>query len=188
MQRMHAWVLPVYALTITFLLFFQGWPIHQQSAAETQPGVPVSNAASKALPPAAEATAANPTNYLIPTPATPPRHLFHLIIRYEGDGLIDQNAVEVCKSCLMQASQEETKKTSDKPAPEKSASDKPSTAKSAGSNLFQFIVRYEGDGIIDKNVVEFVKAYMSAGNDQQEEANESKDRSPMSPSPATKQP
>jgi hypothetical protein len=96
---------------------------------------------------------ANHSGYLLPTATKPPKHLFHLIIRYEGDGVINQNVVDVCKSCgLVSAAQEETKKGTDKPA----------AAKPASSSLFHFIVRYEGDGIIDKNVVDVFKAYAAA--------------------------
>ena len=34
MQRLYAWAMPIYALAITFLVFFQGWPIQPQSAAQ----------------------------------------------------------------------------------------------------------------------------------------------------------
>jgi hypothetical protein len=177
MQRLYAWALPVYGLVITFLVFFQGWPVHQQCAAEPQRLAPGADAASKAVPPPTEAAAANHATYPIPAPAQPPKHLFHLVVRYEGDGLIDQNAVDMCKSCgLMPGAQEETKKAPEKPAP----------AKSAGSNLFQFIVRYEGDGIIDNNVVDFVKAYISAMNDRPEEAKKSEDRPTVATPPAPK--
>ena len=129
------------------------------------------------MPPPAEVTAANHAGYPIPAPAKPPKHLFHLIFRYEGDGLIDQNAVDVCKSCgLMQSDQKETKKASEKPA----------AAKSAGSNLFQFIVRYEGDGIIDNNVVDFFKAYLSAQNNQDEEGKKSEEQPPPTTPTASK--
>jgi hypothetical protein len=170
MRRLNAWILPAYALVITFLAFFLGWPGHQQSAAESPQVATVADAAGKAAP-LPEATAANRVNYPIPAPAKPPKHLFHFVIRYEGDGLIDQSAVEACKSCLSQAAKEEATKASNKPAP----------AKSPGSNLFQFIVRYEGDGIIDNNVVDFFKAYMSAMASQQEEEKQPENQ----PSPAT---
>jgi hypothetical protein len=164
MQRLYAWVLPGYALAITFLVFFQGWPAHQQSSAETQRASANADVASKTSPAPAQAPAGGHENYPIPAPVKPPKHLFHLVFRYEGDGLIDQNAVEVCKSCgLVQANQEETKKPAEKPAP----------AKSAASNLFHFIVRYEGDGLIDNNVVEFFKAYLAAESAQQEEPKKS---------------
>jgi hypothetical protein len=176
MQRMYAWALPAYALVITGLVFFPGWPVQQQIAAESTRLPARPDAASKAGPPSAEAAAANHANYPIPAPAKTPKHLFHLVIRYEGDGLIDQNTVDVCKSCgLVQASQGEPKKTCDKPGP----------AKSAGANLFHFIVRYEGDGLIDNNVVDLVKAYLSAANDQQDEGKKPEASSPTAP-PASK--
>src|SRR5262249_21060124 len=35
-----------------------------------------------------------------PAPQQPPKHLFHFIIRYEGDGIIDSNVVEFMKAQL----------------------------------------------------------------------------------------
>lgn len=36
----------------------------------------------------------NPS-YLVPAPVRPPKHLFHFIIRYEGEGIIDENVVKL---------------------------------------------------------------------------------------------
>jgi hypothetical protein len=33
-------------------------------------------------------------SYPVPAPARPPKHLFHFIIRYEGEGIIDENVVK----------------------------------------------------------------------------------------------
>lgn len=38
-----------------------------------------------------------PANYPVPAQAKPPKHLFHFIIRYEGDGIIDSNVVDFMK-------------------------------------------------------------------------------------------
>src|SRR5438876_1472191 len=37
-------------------------------------------------------------NYLVPGPVRQPKHLFHFIIRYEGEGIIDPNVVEAIKA------------------------------------------------------------------------------------------
>jgi hypothetical protein len=52
----------------------------------------------------AEPTAVAPFNYPVPTAAKGPKHLFHFIIRYEGDGVIDSNIVEFTKAMQSGAS------------------------------------------------------------------------------------
>jgi hypothetical protein len=39
-----------------------------------------------------------PAGYPVPQAAVGPRHLFHFIIRYEGDGIIDQNVAKFAKA------------------------------------------------------------------------------------------
>ncbi len=53
-----------------------------------------------------------PSSYPVPAPVKPPKHLFHFLIRYEGEGIIDDNVVKYMK---VQA-QGEKKDTSDKDA------------------------------------------------------------------------
>jgi hypothetical protein len=36
--------------------------------------------------------------YPVPTAARPPKHLFHFIIRYEGEGIVDENVVKFLKA------------------------------------------------------------------------------------------
>jgi hypothetical protein len=50
-------------------------------------------AAARAADPAPEPG----SSYPVPAPARPPKHLFHFIIRYEGDGIIDDNVVKMLK-------------------------------------------------------------------------------------------
>ncbi len=38
------------------------------------------------------------SSYPVPAPVKPPKHLFHFLIRYEGDGIIDDNVVKFMKS------------------------------------------------------------------------------------------
>lgn len=38
------------------------------------------------------------SSYPIPAPVKPPKHLFHFLIRYEGDGIIDDNVVKFMKA------------------------------------------------------------------------------------------
>ncbi len=37
-------------------------------------------------------------SYPVPAPATRPKHLFHFIIRYEGEGIVDDNVVKAFKT------------------------------------------------------------------------------------------
>lgn len=61
--------------------------------------------AHKATPdtvvPAAYRQAVNapePSGYPVPAPVKAPKHLFHFLIRYEGDGIIDDNVVKYIKA------------------------------------------------------------------------------------------
>jgi hypothetical protein len=101
--------------------------------------------------PAAPTPAAKP--YPIPAPLQHPKHLFHFIIRYEGDGLIDANLASLAKSLVGDTCAAE----------EKSDSSKADSAKSV-SQLFNVILRYEGDGIIDENVAEVIKFFHAMQN------------------------
>jgi hypothetical protein len=40
----------------------------------------------------------NPASYPVPFPPQAPKHLFHFIIRYEGDGIIDSSVVKFAKA------------------------------------------------------------------------------------------
>ena len=91
--------------------------------------------------------------YPVPPPLQQPKHLFHVVIRYEGDGIVDANVVDLLKSFTGEESQ--------LPKEEKGANSEPAKA-SKLNQLFNFIIRYEGDGIIDANVVELFKAYMDS--------------------------
>jgi hypothetical protein len=54
--------------------------------------------------------------YPIAAPAQHPRHLFHFIIRYEGDGIIDHNVAEFAKAYGAAASASETGAANNPPA------------------------------------------------------------------------
>jgi hypothetical protein len=85
--------------------------------------------------------------YPVPAPVRPPKHLFHLIIRYEGDGLGD---VAIAGLMSQLGSADTSKQDGEKAAP---SADKDSTL----GQLLHFIVRYEGDGIIDENVASLLR-------------------------------
>lgn len=40
------------------------------------------------------------SSYPVPAPVKPPKHLFHFLIRYEGDGIIDDNVVKFTKNAI----------------------------------------------------------------------------------------
>jgi hypothetical protein len=98
-----------------------------------------------------DTAAAKSSAYPVPAPLQQPKHLFHVVIRYEGDGIVDTNVVDLVKSFTGDDSAKEEKG-------DKSEQAKPSKL----NQLFNFIIRYEGDGIIDANVVELFKAYMDS--------------------------
>jgi hypothetical protein len=47
---------------------------------------------------ASEPVAEQPLSYPVPAQARPPKHLFHFIIRYEGQGIIDDNVLKAIKT------------------------------------------------------------------------------------------
>jgi hypothetical protein len=95
----------------------------------------------------AKVPAGQGAGYPVPAPLSQPKHLFHLVLRYEGDGL-PENAVE---SVVKQLSEAADKGEGDA-KPRSQAAKGPSLGQ-----LLHFIVRYEGDGIIDANVVALLK-------------------------------
>jgi len=87
-------------------------------------------------------TNGNPAAYLVPAPAQQPKHLFHLVVRYEGDGAA---AAELAKKVTGNggASEEAT----------------------GLGQLFHFILRYEGEGLIDANVVKAMRLATAANKE-----------------------
>jgi hypothetical protein len=68
--------------------------------------------------------------YPVPAPAQRPKHLFHFIIRYEGDGIIDENVVKFMKAQNGQGSAADKTETSSRTEPPTAApptDDKPKT-------------------------------------------------------------
>ncbi len=62
------------------------------------PGVVRAKYQTPAPLPAANATPDASGGYPVPAASRPPRHLFHFIIRYEGEGVIDANVVKFMKA------------------------------------------------------------------------------------------
>jgi hypothetical protein len=55
-----------------------------------------------------------PSSYPVPAPVKPPKHLFHFLIRYEGEGIIDDNVVKFMKG-YVQPSNDQSDKTASLP-------------------------------------------------------------------------
>jgi hypothetical protein len=68
-------------------------PAMKERTATTMPDQGVTRASYQA-PCACSPAPAQNSNYPITAPATPPKHLFHFIIRYEGAGIIDDSVVK----------------------------------------------------------------------------------------------
>jgi hypothetical protein len=115
--------------------------------------------------------------YLVPPPVHPPKHLFHLIVRYEGDNPIDSGVTDMIKDALFKGDTHGSIAAalgvpaglSITGARKDDGEDKvqPSTPKvepkAASSNqLFHIIVRYEGEGIVDSNVAALIKELVGA--------------------------
>ena len=102
----------------------------------------------------ADVTGLPKSGYPVPNPVQQPKHLFHLILRYEGEGIVDAEMVQMLKGLVGDSGASAAEG-------DKSAPAKPDLAKPTSLNqLFNFIIRYEGDGIIDANVAELFKAYI----------------------------
>jgi hypothetical protein len=140
----------------------QALPRGNNAAARTQQNAsgikqvlfPIKDSATAVIK-TAEAAPASKYTYPIPAPVKQPKHLFHLIIRYEGEGLGDVSALT---DMLQNASgvQVTTGKTEEKK--EGDNKDGPAAAKPAKVNqAFNLILRYEGEGIIDRNVAGLLK-------------------------------
>jgi hypothetical protein len=109
-----------------------------------------------AEPAAAQKSAA----YLVPPPLKQPKHLFHLIVRYEGDGVVDSSVAGLVKELAGNGGAADDKgEKGDKPNPDRT---------SPLNQLLHFIVRYEGEGIIDANVAALLKDLYGSGAAREE--------------------
>jgi hypothetical protein len=92
--------------------------------------------------------------YPVPAPVQQPKHLFHFVIRYEGDGIdVDSMVSALAKQMGGEAAKED--------GAEKA---KPDAAKGPTlGQLLHLVVRYEGEGIIDSNVASLLRDLYGAG-------------------------
>ena len=123
MRRVFSWGLPLSAATMLGIFIGKGLPDNNLRA---EGGA---NVKATAVAPESSPTApanGNRGSYPIPAPLAQPKHLFHLVIRYEGDGFPDQ---EMIAKAMAGASQDGSKKAgkSIKPSPK-------GTARTAGGS------------------------------------------------------
>jgi hypothetical protein len=64
------------------------------TTAESKRGVAPAEFREPAVSRAADPAPEPGVSYPVPAPVRPPKHLFHFIIRYEGEGIIDENVVK----------------------------------------------------------------------------------------------
>jgi hypothetical protein len=104
------------------------------------------------------------TSYPVPAQAQQPKHLFHFIIRYEGEGIIDSTVAGVLKQ-LYGAEESEDEQPAKKKKKKKSKQEADDqTSVPALDQLFHLIVRYEGEGIIDSTVADVLKTLYAGSN------------------------
>ncbi len=128
-------------------------------------------------------------SYPLPAPQNQPKHLFHFVIRYEGEGIIDDNVVKFYQGSPQKIVTEnpfatgmetvldifsgffrgneirEMPRALNQPGSIKPVGyQSPQQTYSTPKHLFHFIIRYEGEGIIDSNVVKFYKGTNTPGS------------------------
>jgi len=156
MRRMLSWGLPLYAAILTGIFVAKGVTDNNLKAEGDVPRR--ADVMATALTPASstpQPANGNRGSYPIPAPLAQPKHLFHFIIRYEGDGLADQSMLAAAMAAAGQNQDD---------APKKAGKSK--AAKAGVPDMFQFIVRYEGDGIVDENVAKLLKAYFASAQSE----------------------
>jgi hypothetical protein len=77
-------------------------------------------------PPAPPSPPQYQSGYPVPMQPSQPKHLFHFIIRYEGDGIIDQNVVRFTKA-MTEAAKAEANRSNPVPAPPPTVAQSPNS-------------------------------------------------------------
>ncbi len=152
MRRVLSWGLPLYAAIMTGIFVAKGLTDNNLKAdGDVHRGVNVTPTALTPESSTPPRTNSNQGSYPIPAPLAQPKHLFHFVIRYEGEGLADQSMLATAMAAAGQNQDD---------APKKAGKSK--AAKSGVPDMFQFIIRYEGDGIVDDNVAKLLKSYFES--------------------------
>jgi hypothetical protein len=147
MRRAFSWGLPLYAVLVTGIFVGKVIPdnsLRAEGDADRSDNIKAAPSSSPPMP-----AKGNAGSYPIPAPSIQPKHLFHLVIRYEGDGLPDQNMIATALAAAGEVDGVNSKKTGKSKAVK-------------AKDMFQFIIRYEGEGIIDDNVAKVLKDYFAA--------------------------
>ncbi len=154
MRSVLSWGWPLYAAILTVIIVIKGLTDNNLKAeGDVHRSSSSANVATPALTPECATPSranGNQGSYPIPAPLAQPKHLFHVIIRYEGDGLPDQSMLATALGGGQNQDNGAKK------------SGKSKVAEARAPNLFQFIIRYEGDGIVDDNVAKLFKDYFSS--------------------------
>src|SRR5436305_7561623 len=90
MRRAFSLGLPLYAAILTGIFVGKTLPDNNLRAEGARSDNAKATSVSPTTPPPAP-TNGTAASYPIPAPATQPKHLFHVVIRYEGEGLPDQS-------------------------------------------------------------------------------------------------
>jgi hypothetical protein len=116
----------------------------------TQELMPAAYSAPALLKPATPAVS---TAYPVPAPLQQPKHLFHFVVSYNGEGSGDSAVTGLIKGLTGQGgdSDDSNRKT------EQTSSNAPQLRQS-----FNFIIRYEGEGLIDSTVAGVLKEIYGA--------------------------
>jgi len=171
MRRVLSWGLPLYAAILTGIFVAKGSTDNDLKAdgdvRRSANAMATALTPESSTPPPAKG---NQGSYPIPAPLAQPKHLFHFVIRYEGEGLADQSMLATAMAAAGQNLDDGPKKAG-----------KSKAAKSGVPDMFQFIIRYEGDGIVDDNVAKLLKAYFASERGEKAPAT-------LAPTPATPAP
>jgi hypothetical protein len=95
------------------------------------------------------------SSYPVPPPLQQPKHLFHLIVHYDGDGIMDPAMAGLLANLSRSSPAKEESADKAKPQPGTGA---------RARQTFNFIIRYEGEGLIDSTVADVLKTLYSAQN------------------------
>jgi hypothetical protein len=108
-----------------------------------------------AAPNLIQPAAAAPSAYPVPAPVKPPKHLFHFIIHYDGEGAADSDFTGLIKALNGVSEEKDTSAA-------KAKADRAGAPPSRQS--FNFIIRYEGEGLIDSTVAGVLKEIYGGPN------------------------
>jgi hypothetical protein len=119
---------------------------HVSTSKADSVAVPASWVTARTIKPLEPVPVPKASSYPVPAPLSQPKHLFHVILRAEGLG--DLGTTEVVKEFTGATGAAEGDKEPAKPA---------AAAVPPLNPSISFILRYEGEGVIDNNVADVLK-------------------------------